>query len=108
MKDFDRWNGLKKRLNGTSVPCRQAKPAAFVELVGASGARADEYVIYSQPKDAVAVEGRNAAGLVGAAARLARSGGMIQITPQMRVLVGVLFLNYARLPKLTKVCLILR
>ena len=54
------------------------------------------------------MEGRNAAGLVGAAARLARSGGMIQITPQMRVLVGVLFLNYARLPKLTKVCLILR
>jgi hypothetical protein len=39
------YGGLKKRLNGTSVPCRQAKPAAFVELVGASGARADEYVI---------------------------------------------------------------
>jgi len=35
------------------------------------------------------VEGRGAAGLDGAAARLARSSGMIQITPQMRVLVAI-------------------
>ncbi len=35
------------------------------------------------------MEGRGAAGLDGAAARLARSSGMIQITPQMRVLVAI-------------------
>ena len=39
------YSGLKKRLSGTAVPGGQVTPAAFVELVGASGARANEHVI---------------------------------------------------------------
>ena len=57
------YRGLKKRLNGTSVPCRQATPAAFVELVGASGARAKEYVIEfeSNPSPWMRVQWKGAA-----------------------------------------------
>ena len=39
------YSGLKKRLSGTSVRRGQVRPAALVELVGASGARANEYGI---------------------------------------------------------------
>jgi hypothetical protein len=52
------YSGLKKRLNGTSVP-----PTAFVELMGASGARADEYVIEfeSKPSPRMRVQWKGAA-----------------------------------------------
>jgi hypothetical protein len=52
------YSGLKKRLNGTSVP-----PTAFVELMGASGARADEYVIEfeSNPTPRMRVQWKGAA-----------------------------------------------
>jgi hypothetical protein len=56
------YGGLKKRLNETSVPCRQATPAVFVELVGASGGRADEYVIdfESNPSPTMRVQWKGA------------------------------------------------
>ena len=39
------YGGLKRRLSEGSTPRRQTAPPAFVELMGAAGARADEYVI---------------------------------------------------------------
>jgi hypothetical protein len=57
------YSGLKKRLSGTSVPPGQVTPAAFVELVGASGARANEYVIEfeSNPSPRLRVQWKGAA-----------------------------------------------
>jgi len=57
------YSGLKKRLSGTSVRRGQVTPAAFVELFGASGARAKEYVIEfeSNPSPWMRVQWKGAA-----------------------------------------------
>jgi hypothetical protein len=57
------YSGLKKRLSGTSVPRGQVTPAAFVELVGASGTQANEYIIEfeSNPSPRMRVQCKGAA-----------------------------------------------
>jgi hypothetical protein len=39
------YNALKKRMGAVAEPHRDQSPASFVELIGATGAVADEYVI---------------------------------------------------------------
>lgn len=39
------YNALKKRMGAVVEPHRDQSPASFVELMGAAGAVADEYVI---------------------------------------------------------------
>ena len=86
--------GLKKRLGGTSPADggTQAKPA-FVELIAPPATALPECVIEfessSGSQDAHPVESVDAARLGKPAARLAGNGRMIQITPQMRVLVAI-------------------
>jgi transposase len=65
------YTGLKKRLGGVPILRRKATKPAFVELI------------------AHPVEGIGAARLGEPAARLAGSGRMIQIAPQIRILVAV-------------------
>ena len=85
--------GLKKRLGEPSGHRRRAARAAFVELItppsGDTGGVRHRVRVLARGEDAHPVEGVHAAGLGQPAARLAGNGRMIQITPQMRILVAV-------------------
>jgi Calcium binding/IS66 Orf2 like protein len=90
------YSALKKQVNGSAaVPTRgRKKPQAkFLELIGAARETTDDYVmefeIGVRPQAARPVQDQHAAGLAGVAACLAKNGTMIQITPQMRVLVAL-------------------
>ena len=84
--------GLKKRLGGVPIVRRKASKPAFVELITPLATPPEECVIeFESPgqQGADPVEGIGAARLGKPAARLARSRRMIQIAPQIRILVAL-------------------
>ena len=87
------YNALKKRMGAVWSRTGISRQPSFVELIGAAGAVGrrirDRVREFTPAADAGAVEECGGAGLGGTAAGVARSRGMIQITPQMRVLVAI-------------------
>ena len=83
------YTGLKKRLGGIPVLRRKATKPAFVELIAPQEECVIEFESPEWKQDARPMEGIDAARLGKLAARLAGSGRMIQIAPQIRILVAV-------------------
>jgi hypothetical protein len=56
------YNALKKRMGRTAAEHQEPSPAGFVELIGAAGAVADEYVIEfeSSPQPRMRVQWKSA------------------------------------------------
>ena len=84
---------LKKRLGGSPTVAAEGNQAGIRGAGRAAPAHArrmrDRVRVPRRKQDAHPVEGRRSARLDEPAARLAGSGGMIQITAQMRVLVAI-------------------
>jgi hypothetical protein len=85
--------GLKRRLLGSEGPKRKAAKPAFVELVATRQVMLDEYEIEFESGQGEKMRVRWKAAAAPdwgePAARLAGSAGMIQVSPQMRVLVAI-------------------
>ena len=101
--------GLKKRLGEPPSHRRKAPRAAFVESITPPPATLEECVIeprvLARSEDAHPMEGDRAAGLEQSAARLAGNGRMIQITPQMRILVAVESVDFRKgIDSLAELC----
>ena len=84
--------GLKTRLGGVSHRRRKARKPTFVELIAPPsamlGVAFDRVRVVARKQGAHSVESCHIARLDELAAGLAGNREMIQITPQMRVLVG--------------------
>jgi hypothetical protein len=84
--------GLKKRLGGVSHRRRKARKPAFVELIAPPSAMLgvlDRVRVDARKQGAHSVESCHIARLDEPAAGLAGNREMIQISPQMRVLVAI-------------------